>query len=134
MDYLEFLRQKRILAKQSGFDVDADKLNPKAFQWQRDVVAWALKKGKCALFEDCGLGKTLQQLMWSGEVVRHTGKPVMIFAPLAVVKQTEAQDLTKELVKYTKDILGEDIKATGRMQESYIATDEMIVPEWLGVA
>ena len=52
MEYLEFLRQKRILAKQSGFDVDADKLNPKAFQWQRDVVAWALKKGKCALFED----------------------------------------------------------------------------------
>ena len=91
MEYLEFLRQKRILANQSGFDVDADKLNPKAFQWQRDVVAWALKKGKCALFEDCGLGKTLQQLMWSGEVVRHTGKPVMIFAPLAVVKQTEAE-------------------------------------------
>lgn len=91
MEYMEFLRQKRILAKQSGFDVDADKLNPKSFQWQRDVVAWALKKGKCALFEDCGLGKTLQQLMWAGEVVRHTGKPVMIFAPLAVVKQTEAE-------------------------------------------
>lgn len=91
MEYLEFLRQKRILAKQSGFDVDAGKLNPKAFQWQRDVVAWALKKGKCALFEDCGLGKTLQQLMWAGEVVKHTGKPVMIFAPLAVVKQTEAE-------------------------------------------
>ena len=39
MEYLEFLRQKRILAKQSGFDVDAGKLNPKAFQWQMDVVA-----------------------------------------------------------------------------------------------
>ena len=48
-------------------------------------------------------------------------------------KQREAQELTKELVKYTKDILREDIKATGRMQESYIATEEMIVPEWLEV-
>ena len=91
MEYLEFLRQTRILAKQSGFDVDAGKLKPKAFQWHGDVVAWALKKGKCALFEDCGLGKTLQQLMWAGEVVKHTGKPAMVFAPLAVVQQTEAE-------------------------------------------
>ena len=49
-------------------------------------------------------------------------------------KQREAQELTKELVKYTKDILREDIKATGRMQESYIATEEMIIPEWLEAA
>lgn len=91
MEYQEFLKSKRILVEPAGFKADTRGLNRKAFQWQKDVVVWALKKGRSALFEDCGLGKTLQQLMWAGEVVKHTGKPVMIFAPLAVVRQTESE-------------------------------------------
>ena len=90
MNYQEFLARKSILASPCGFQVSQQELNGSAFFWQRDIVAWALKKGRCALFEDCGLGKTLQQLLFAGQVVKHTGKPVMIFAPLAVVPQTVA--------------------------------------------
>lgn len=116
MDYLEFLKQKRILAKQAGFKVDTNELNREAFQWQRDVVAWALKKGKCALFEDCGLGKTLQQLMWAEKVVKYTRKPVMIFSPFAVVEQTESEARkfgeSAVPVRSMEEILGADVYVT----------------------
>lgn len=71
--YTEFLKSKATVVKASGFDVPIEELNDNAFEWQKYIVKWALKKGKCALFEDCGLGKTLQQLMFSYEVHRHTG-------------------------------------------------------------
>lgn len=86
--YTEFLKSKATVVKASGFDVPIEELNGNAFEWQKYIVKWALKKGKCALFEDCGLGKTLQQLMFSYEVHRHTGGNVLIAAPLAVVNQT----------------------------------------------
>lgn len=63
-------------------------MNPLMFEWQRDIVAWALKKGKAALFENCGLGKTIQSLEWCKIISEHTGKPTLIIAPLAVSKQT----------------------------------------------
>jgi ERCC4-related helicase len=91
MTYTEFLKSKQMQAECSGFDVDINFLNPNAFDWQKSVVKWALKKGKCALFEDCGLGKTLQQLMWADMVCRHTGGSVLILAPLAVAKQTKRE-------------------------------------------
>jgi len=90
-EYGEFLRAKRITMGDSGFSVDRNNLNPMLFDFQRDVVKWALKKGKCALFEDCGLGKTGQELEWSAHVVDQTGKPVLNFAPLAVSQQTERE-------------------------------------------
>jgi tRNA(Glu) U13 pseudouridine synthase TruD len=46
-------------------------------------------------------------------------------------KQKEAETLTKELVKHTKDILMADIKSTRRMTETYYATEKMVVPTWL---
>lgn len=88
MDYKEFIQNKHTHIKSCGFDVEKCNLNQKAFEWQRDVVRWALKKGKCALFESCGLGKTIQSLMWAREVVNYTNKSVIILAPLAVVNQT----------------------------------------------
>lgn len=88
MTYTNFLKSKQITVRPSGFDVSADSLNLAAFDWQRDVDRWALKKGKSAIFEDCGLGKTIQQLVWADEVNRHTDKNVLILAPLAVSTQT----------------------------------------------
>ena len=61
MEYVDFLKSKEIVTKASGFDIDTDELNPNEFEWQKDVTKWALKKGKACLFEDCGLGKTIQQ-------------------------------------------------------------------------
>jgi len=86
-EYLEFLETKRKTHQDSGFTpafTDWGWLYP----FQSFCVTMALKKGRFALFEDCGLGKTRQQLTWASEVVRHTGKPVLILAPLAVVGQT----------------------------------------------
>jgi DNA modification methylase len=90
-EYQDFLQQKKITVKPSGFDVDLDDINPMLFEFQRDIVRWALGKGKAALFEDCGLGKTPQQLEWARLVNQHTNKPVIIFAPLAVANQTEKE-------------------------------------------
>ena len=52
------------------------------------IVKCALKAGKYALFEDCGLGKTIQQLEWAQKVIEYTGDSVLILAPLAVSGQT----------------------------------------------
>lgn len=55
MDYQEFLKTKRITIEPSGFEVDESDINPMLFDFQKDIVRWALRKGKAALFEDCGL-------------------------------------------------------------------------------
>lgn len=86
-DYAAFLATKHRSAAASGFDVDASALNPALFEFQKQVVQWALKLGKAALFEERGLGKTIQELEWAQQVSIYTGKPVLILAPLAVAFQ-----------------------------------------------
>jgi len=58
------------------------------FDFQQSLVDWAVRKGRAAIFADCGLGKTAMQLTWAENVARHTGKPVLILTPLAVAAQT----------------------------------------------
>lgn len=87
-DYRKFLESKRVQTIASGFDVDESQLNENLFPFQRDTVKIALKKGRFALFFDCGLGKTIMQLEWANQVYKYTNKPVLILAPLAVVEQT----------------------------------------------
>lgn len=89
MTYEEFLKSKAITVQPCGFDC-ADR-NPKLFDWQNDVVRWALRKGKCAIFTGCGSGKTRMQLQWAQKVHEHTGKPVLILCPLAVAYQTKRE-------------------------------------------
>ena len=93
MNYQDFIKGKEIKSISAGFEPSAD--NPKLFQWQSDIVRWALMKGRCAIFADCGLGKTAMQLQWAQQVADHEGKPVLICAPLAVARQTR-----KEGVKF----------------------------------
>ncbi|CCY59671.1 dNA methylase family protein [Clostridium sp. CAG:632] len=62
MEYLEFLKTKIEVAKDSGFQIDNDKLNPALNPHQKDAVVWALKGGRRALFESFGLGKTVQEI------------------------------------------------------------------------
>lgn len=87
-DYQAFLKNKQQQAKASGFEVDPAAINSKLFLFQRDIVRWALKLGKAAIFAECGLGKTPMQLEWAKQVVNHTGGKVLILAPLAVAHQT----------------------------------------------
>lgn len=90
-EYSQFLESKRIVAQPCGFTVPMEKLNHKLLPFQRDIVHWALKRGKAALWEDCGLGKTFQQLEWAKWVNKHTESPVLLFAPLAVSQQTREE-------------------------------------------
>ena len=89
MDYQEFLKKKKVVVQACGFD--CEERNPALFDWQNDVVRWALRKGKCAIFTACGTGKSRVQLQWAQKVHEHTGKPVLILAPLAVTQQTKRE-------------------------------------------
>jgi hypothetical protein len=86
MEYREFLLKKADYGSDRGFDpvVMPDSL----YDFQKWLVTWAVKKGRCAIFADCGLGKTLMQLAWSQNIVEFTNKPVLILTPLAVGHQT----------------------------------------------
>lgn len=86
LDYKKYLERKMRRFDESGFEVE--NLNQHLFDFQKWIVKTALKKGRFAIFADCGLGKTLMQLEWSFRVSEHTGKPVLILAPLAVSCQT----------------------------------------------
>jgi DNA modification methylase/superfamily II DNA or RNA helicase len=91
VDYTEFLESKRVRVESVGFDVADGALNPMLFDWQRAIVRWALRRGRAAMFEDCGLGKTPQQLEWARQVCTHTGGNVLILTPLAVAAQTQRE-------------------------------------------
>ncbi len=85
-DYEHFIAAKHPRASARGFE--ASGLHARLFGWQREAVSWACHLGAAALFQECGLGKTLQQVAWAEQVTRHTGRPVLIVAPLAVAGQT----------------------------------------------
>lgn len=90
-DYVAFLAAKVKRFTASGFTVSDNDLNDHLFDFQKHCVSLALSKGRFGLFEECGLGKTIQQLEWAHQVVRHTNKPVLILTPLAVSAQTIQQ-------------------------------------------
>lgn len=84
--YAAFLEAKANVGGDHGFDVDD--LPGFLFPFQRDLVQWSLRKGRAALFADCGLGKTPMQLVWADQVARRTNQNVLILTPLAVATQT----------------------------------------------
>ena len=92
MTYEAFLASKTRVTHPAGFDVDGP-LHPMLFDFQEAMTRWALKRGRCAIFARYGLGKTPMQLVWADHVARHEGKPVLIFAPLAVSKQTAREGI-----------------------------------------
>jgi hypothetical protein len=89
-DYEVFIESKRKSLQPCGFK-PVSSLNKHLFDWQSVVVEWALKRGRAALFEECGLGKTLQQLSWAEQVVKKTGKPVVLHCPVGVRQQTKSE-------------------------------------------
>jgi len=87
MEYKEFLKNKIISHLPSGFEIGIDDQNKSLFEWQKHIVKATIKKGKSAIFADCGLGKTLMQLEWSKQI----GGTAIILSPLAVAEQTKAE-------------------------------------------
>lgn len=106
--YSEFLNTKRIFAPSVGFEIADEDLNPALYDFQKAVVAWALKKGRSALFADTGLGKTAMQLEWARQIYTKTGQDILILAPLAVGAQTAREaakfGINATLCRYASDI------------------------------
>lgn len=100
--YEAFLRAKVKRFEAAGFDVAEKDLNPMLFDFQGWIVQLALKKGRYAIFAECGLGKSPMQLEWAKHVVAHTSQPVLILAPLAVSGQTinEGEKFGIPVLKY----------------------------------
>lgn len=95
MDYEHFLKNKRFVLESCGFDIDKNTLNPKLYDFQKDIVRWALAKGRACIFADCGMGKTAMQLSWSYQIYKHSDftAKVLILAPLSVCEQTKREGL-----------------------------------------
>lgn len=84
--YSEFLKQKTDYGSEFGF---VPLWMPDfLFDFQKHLVDWAVRKGRAAIFADCGMGKTPMQLVWAQNVIQKTDKPVLILTPLAVSLQT----------------------------------------------
>jgi DNA modification methylase len=84
VEYREFLQSKSIRAAECGIIVAPERVNPILFPFQKDQVIWACRKGRAAIFDECGLGKTFIQLEWA----RLIGGRSIIVAPLSVARQT----------------------------------------------
>ena len=84
MKYEDFLDSKALSDPDTGITISKDQINPKLYSFQNDIVRWALRRGRAAIFADCGMGKTPMQLEWA----RHVPGKVLILAPLAVSAQT----------------------------------------------
>ena len=87
MDYDDFVRHKLTTVPPTGITGDVT-IPDSLFPHQAALTRWALSRGRAAIFADTGLGKSRMQLAWAAEVLRHTGRPVLILAPLAVAAQT----------------------------------------------
>ena len=126
--YEEFLRRKEITVPSAGIDTENITVSDKLFDFQRDIVLWALKKGKAAIFAGTGLGKTLMQLEWA----RHIGGTVLILAPLAVSKQTISEGgkfgITVHHCRSQEDVIDGGINIT-----NYERMDRFDFSKFLGV-
>jgi DNA modification methylase len=110
MQYESFLDTKKIVAIPTGLS-DLPPLNNTMFDFQKDIVKWAMRRGRAAIFADCGLGKTFMQLEWAKAI----GGNVLILAPLAVAQQTVEEGAKFGIsVKYcrSQDDVGNGITIT----------------------
>ena len=129
MTYDEFIAGKAVSDVSTGFEPIG--LNPGLFPFQSQIVAWACRKGRAALFEDTGLGKTIQQVEWARQVTMHTGGNVIIFAPLCVSQQT-----VREAAKFGVDVnycRAQDAVKPGITITNYEMLEHFDVPSFAGV-
>lgn len=85
-NYHEFIERKSQIGQNAGFEPTF--VPDSLFDFQRHIVEWSVRKGRCLVAADCGMGKTLMQLAWAQNVVEKTNKPVMLATPIAVGPQT----------------------------------------------
>lgn len=124
--YTAFLAGKKIVDPETGL-IDPPTLSSHLFDFQRDIVKWALRRGRAAIFADCGMGKTPMQLEWA----KHVPGPVLILAPLAVAQQTVREGEKFGIgVHYCR---AQDFAKPGINITNYEMLEHFDPAEWTGV-
>lgn len=130
MDYDSFIKTKEFQDVQSGFEPGA--INPNLFDFQEAITRWALRRGRAAIFANTGMGKTAMQMAWADAVVDHTGKPVLVVAPLAVAKQSVAEarkfDIAAQYVREQPSDVAAEILVT-----NYEMLDKFDLTKFAGI-
>lgn len=98
--YLEFLKSKMAIAKETGFEISKEELNEVLLPHQKDIVQWAIRGGRRAVFAQFGLGKTIIQIEFCKQVISKSGGKALIICPLGV-RQEFTHDAV-ELLGYSK--------------------------------
>jgi SNF2 family DNA or RNA helicase len=130
MSYDAFIQGKSRKAESFGFEPFP--ITAPLFDWQRQVVEWAVRKGRAALFEDCGLGKTIQQIEWAHQVMLKTSGKVLILTPLAVAHQTAAEAI-KFGIRASVVETGDQCAGTGIFITNYEKLDHFDGIDFAGV-
>jgi superfamily II DNA or RNA helicase len=101
--YLQMIESKKHVSQ--NFGIDPVFMIDSMFDFQKHIAEYAIKKGRCAVFLDTGLGKTLIELTIAKNYVMHTNKPVLIITPLAVAFQfiKEAEKFGVDDIQYSKN-------------------------------
>ncbi len=123
--YLQFLKSKIEIATESGIDIqipliqfkNGEQLKPH----QRDVIVWAIKGGRRALFESFGLGKTIQQIIICNELLKVKGGKALIVCPLGV---------KQEFIRDGRDMLGLEIIYVKNMHDVYSASSDILITNY----
>lgn len=124
--YAAFLAGKKIVDPDTGL-IDIGNINPQLFDFQRDIVRWSLRRGRAAIFADCGMGKTPMQLEWA----KHVPGDVLILAPLAVAQQTVREGEKFGIpVHYCRS---QDFAKPGINITNYEMLEHFDPAEWAGV-
>lgn len=113
MDYKEFLKTKIEIAKDSGFNISVDSINPGLNPHQKDIVMWAIKGGRRAVFASFGLGKTAIQIEFCHQVVNKYGGKALIVCPLGVKQEFKRDSV--EILGYNEP---EYVRTMGEVEQS----------------
>jgi hypothetical protein len=120
--YMEFLKSKMAIAKDTGFEISPNELNAALLPHQRDIVAWAIKGGRRAIFAKFGLGKTVMETEFCRKVIDKIGGKALIILPLGV-----KQEFTRDAV----DILGYEAPEYVRtMEEVRNAKTDIVITNY----
>lgn len=106
-------------------------LNPMLYDFQSAITRWAIKKGRAAIFADCGLGKTPMQLEWANQIHKKEKEPILILAPLAVSKQTEREGDKFNII--VKAVESQDDIINGINVTNYEKLHKFIPDEFIGI-
>ena len=129
-DYLEFIAGKD---RSTIFNRIPEEWMPDAaFDYQKTIIRWALRKGRACIFAGTGLGKTLMELAWAENVQRFSKWRVLVLAPLAVSDQIVAEG-ERFGVKVKKIRTESDIDGPGVYVTNYAKLHMVKGHEWCGI-